>query len=454
MTLLEARRQPLRALAEAAAGAAGGGDLRGALATLADATLEATQADLVVLRLRSADGDLPARAVAPATSALAAEVAGSRATLEELEAGEAPAPTRRAAEAIRASGVHVEAARVEGRIVGSVELVRVAAPFDDDDRAAAALVAAQIALATRALGDGAALPASRQARRLELAGEALAAGGDTRRAAQQAVRTAADTTGANAGAVWRLLPEGGLELLAGCGDLDRAQERGRALVLEAAGDRLQACDRASALGLELGRTRSLLEVLGEAISHLSLAHTLETAVGRVAELLQIEQLGVYLLESGALRPAAGRGLGDGHEEVARRLFRLMLGPLRARPTLFAQVAGSDPALAPVREALRASGRRAVVGAPLQTSDEPIGLLVAYPAARTPTEGDRALLAALAAQLAVAVQNARLHEQAKELGQTLTDVLASERQSTRRLTALYEISRSFAQSLSLDATLDA
>ncbi|HZT17703.1 MAG TPA: GAF domain-containing SpoIIE family protein phosphatase [Gaiellaceae bacterium] len=513
MTLLEARRQPLRALAEAAAGAAGGGDLRGALATLADATLEATQADLVVLRLRSADGDLPARAVAPATSALAAEVAGSRATLEELEAGEAPAPTRRAAEAIRASGVHVEAARVEGRIVGSVELVRVAAPFDDDDRAAAALVAAQIALATRALGDGAALPASRQARRLELAGEALAAGGDTRRAAQQAVRTAADTTGANAGAVWRLLPEGGLELLAGCGDLDRAQERGRALVLEAAGDRrqarpacvaglpeslsqvltlplgeppfaalqlfhpagstaverhlpsltsfaarvahaLRACDRASALGLELGRTRSLLEVLGEAISHLSLAHTLETAVGRVAELLQIEQLGVYLLESGALRPAAGRGLGAGHEEVARRLFRLMLGPLRARPTLFAQVAGSDPALAPVREALRASGRRAVVGAPLQTSDEPIGLLVAYPAARTPTEGDRALLAALAAQLAVAVQNARLHEQAKELGQTLTDVLASERQSTRRLTALYEISRSFAQSLSLDATLDA
>src|SRR5579885_263797 len=217
MTLLEARRQPLRALAEAAAGAAGGGDLRGALATLADATLEATQADLVVLRLRSADGDLPARAVAPATSALAAEVAGSRATLEELEAGEAPAPTRRAAEAIRASGVHVEAARVEGRIVGSVELVRVAAPFDDDDRAAAALVAAQIALATRALGDGAALPASRQARRLELAGEALAAGGDTRRAAQQAVRTAADTTGANAGAVWRLLPEGGLELPTRCG---------------------------------------------------------------------------------------------------------------------------------------------------------------------------------------------------------------------------------------------
>jgi serine phosphatase RsbU (regulator of sigma subunit) len=92
--------------------------------------------------------------------------------------------------------------------------------------------------------------------------------------------------------------------------------------------------------------------------------------------------------------------------------------------------------------------------PLQASDEPIGLLVAYPGPSTPTDADRTLLAALAAQLAVAVQNARLHEQAKELGTTLTDVLASERQSARQLTALYEISRSFAQSLSLDATLEA
>src|SRR5581483_1651328 len=177
MTLLEAQRQPLRALAAAAAAAADG-DLGDALAALADAALETTQADLVVVRLRSGEGDLPARAVAPATSALAGEVTGSRATLDELEAGEVPAPTKRAAAAIRASGLHVEAARADGRIVGSIELVRVAAPFDDDGRAAAALVAAQIALLARALGDGGELPGPSRLRRLELAGEALAAGGD------------------------------------------------------------------------------------------------------------------------------------------------------------------------------------------------------------------------------------------------------------------------------------
>jgi serine phosphatase RsbU (regulator of sigma subunit) len=85
-------------------------------------------------------------------------------------------------------------------------------------------------------------------------------------------------------------------------------------------------------------------------------------------------------------------------------------------------------------------------------DESIGLLIAYPGARTIGESDTALLTALAAQLAVAVQNARLHERTKQLGEALGEVLETERQSSRQVNALYEISRSFAQSLSLDKTL--
>jgi serine phosphatase RsbU (regulator of sigma subunit) len=64
------------------------------------------------------------------------------------------------------------------------------------------------------------------------------------------------------------------------------------------------------------------------------------------------------------------------------------------------------------------------------------------------------LTALAAQLAVAVQNARLHERSTELGSALLEVLESERQASRQVNALYEISRSFAQTLSLDSTLRA
>src|SRR5579884_1399853 len=512
MTVVDARRQPLQALADAAARAADGAGQRAALEDLADAAVEATGADLVVLRLRSVDGGFPACAVSPPTSTLAGEVAGTRAELAEVEAGQVSAATRRAADAVRASGVHLEPAVAHGRVVGCVEVVRVASPLDELDEDAARLVATQLALLSRLEDTGE--TAGPRGTWLELAGDALAAGGDTRRAAQQALRVAVKATGAAAGAVWRIDSESGdPELLAACGELSGARRPAAALAREATRERrparvdvdprlpdglrhvitlplgqpafavlqlfasadaapsesdleslgafaartahaLRECERSAELGRELGRTRSLLEAVGEAISQLSLAHTLETAVERVAELLQIEQIGVYLLEGELLSAAGGRGLAAGHLEVARRLFRLMRGPLRARPTLLARADGNDPALAPVREALVAAGRDSVVGVPLKASEEPIGLLAAYPGSRPPTEAERTLLAALAAQLAVAVQNARLPEQSKELGATLTEVLASERQSTRRLTALYEISRSFAQSLSLDATLDA
>jgi serine phosphatase RsbU (regulator of sigma subunit) len=65
-----------------------------------------------------------------------------------------------------------------------------------------------------------------------------------------------------------------------------------------------------------------------------------------------------------------------------------------------------------------------------------------------------LLAALAGQLAVAVQNAQLHEQTAELSAQRESALDSEREAAKRLRALYEISRSFAQSLSLETTLEA
>ena len=74
--------------------------------------------------------------------------------------------------------------------------------------------------------------------------------------------------------------------------------------------------------------------------------------------------------------------------------------------------------------------------------------------RPPTESEAALLAALAAQLAVAVQNAQLHERTAELSRQREAALDAERESARRLGALYEISRSFADTMELDQTLDA
>jgi serine phosphatase RsbU (regulator of sigma subunit) len=462
----------------------------------------------VVLRVLDEAGDLVARAVAPEGSALAAEAAGTRTTCERIADGEASEPTVRAADRLRAAATVVEAARAGGRVVGSVEVVR-QEPVGEAERSLIALVAAQVALAVRTLATG---PTARRAAWLELAGEALAAGGDARRVAQQAVRIAVDATAARGGILWRVdaqVPE----RLTSLGEVEAAVPRAAQLVSESleawrpaaverdgelpaalqhvatlplgqppfaalqlfygpedaptdaelpalaafaarAAHALRSGEQARSVELELERTRALLEVVSEAISRLSLAHTLETAVERIAELLSVDQVGVYLREGGRLLAAAGRGVAGGHHEVAERLSEALAGPLRARSWVHAHAGGSEASLAAVRAALAAAGQASVVGVPLHVREESIGLLVAYPTERDLSDSDLALLTALAAQLAVAVQNARLHERATELGTALYDVLDSERKASRQVNALYEISRSFAQTLSLDSTLEA
>jgi serine phosphatase RsbU (regulator of sigma subunit) len=505
--VVEAQRLPVERLAEAAAQVAETGDLRVALDAVASAVADATGADLAVLRVLDDEGRLATRAVAPPGSSLGAEVAGTRGFCAPVVAGEPTEPTRRAADRARAAGLIALPARAGGHVVGSVELIRVSEEFGDGDRALAELAAGQLALAVRTLAPEVAGPRVR-ARRLELAGEALAAGGDARRAGQQAVRIALETTGARAGALWRVR-EDRPELIASLGSVEAGLARAALLVVEAVEQRLPAgisrdagaghvatltlgqpsfaalqlfyaedvappeadlpalaafaaraahalrsAEHVQALEVELERTRSLLEVVAEAISRLSLAHTLETAVERIAELLQVEHVGVFLREDGRLVAAAGRGAAAANDEVAARLVEALRGPLRARGTLQADVGGHEPALVAVRVSLTSAGQQSVIAVSLTAQEEPIGLIVAYPGGRRLRDSETALVAALAAPLAVAVQNARLHEQARAQEAELKAVLESERLVSRRVNALYEISRSFAQTLSLDRTLTA
>src|ERR1700760_4538218 len=116
---VEAHRLPVEALADAAGQIAAAGDLRAALTAIASAAVAATGADLVVLRVIDDDGTLVARAVAPETSAYGAEVAGTRASCDDLVGGALSSPVARAAEQSHAPGTLVEAARAGGRVVGS-----------------------------------------------------------------------------------------------------------------------------------------------------------------------------------------------------------------------------------------------------------------------------------------------------------------------------------------------
>src|SRR4051794_4098125 len=230
--VVDAGRLPVEMLADAAAEVAATADLRAALTAIARVAARAASADLAVLRVLDAQGDLAARALAPEGSALGAEVAGTRSACEPIAAGEPSESVRKAARRVGAAGLLTIAARAGGRVVGSVELVRIGTPFDDDDdRAVGELVAAQLALAVRTLApDGGSAATGRRVKWLELAGEALAAGGDTGRSAKQAVRIAMETSGARAGALWRVGATREPELVASLGAFATEHERPPELV--------------------------------------------------------------------------------------------------------------------------------------------------------------------------------------------------------------------------------
>src|SRR5919109_1509112 len=141
--------------------------------------------------------------------------------------------------------------------------------------------------------------------------------------------------------------------------------------------------------------------------------------------------------------------------VAERMLELALGPLRTQGILEVSDAAADLRLAGVRDAVLEAGIEATLAVPLLVHEELIGLLAVYvPAGHASTENERTLFSALAAQLAVAVQNARLHEDVERLAADRERALDLEGARSRELTALHEIASSFAESLRLDATLDA
>ncbi|HZB34648.1 MAG TPA: SpoIIE family protein phosphatase [Gaiellaceae bacterium] len=503
----------LESLAAAAHELTDAENLDDALVALARAVAAATGATLAVVRVPDRSGGLPARGVWSASAALCAELEGSCLLLDDLAGEEQserdglPAPTRRLAERSGFGGVLMVPALTDDRVLASLELMRPGEPFSAVERMLAQIAVHEAGLLVRAfeLPNGSVNGEKGLSAALELAGRALTAGTEEARSAERIARLAAEVTHADSCVVWRTedgaaKPIAAVGVVGGIDQLARAAERelaGRSVVLgvsEAgpvalvrlgdpplgglrlvfggsqpsedelerlaafgarAAHALRAGERSAMLSQELERSRALLAVVGQAIAELSLSHTLETAVDRVAELLGTQRAAVYLRTGQEVETAAERGLVGPHARVAQALLGLTLGHLRPRAVLEIPDAAGDPAFAVVRDAVSEAGIEAVVSVPLRAGNELIGLLAVYlPAGRRLHANESALLAALAGQLAVAVQNAGLHEETMRLARDREQALQSERRAARRLEAFFEISRSFSESLRLEETVAA
>jgi serine phosphatase RsbU (regulator of sigma subunit) len=511
-----ARTAPLEALAASGRALAEGATLTEALEGIARAAADAVGASVVVARVLDGAGSLRARVVRADSAAIAAELEGSRISAAEVieesdQGGRLPAAVRAAARLAGADAVLLLPVTASGRLVGTLELLRTGAGFRTDERLFARMAADHAAAAIRTFDvtrDGGPRPTADDM--LELAGEALGAGSETATEAQVA-RVAVQATGAAACFLWGRDSRGAVRFVAGQGPTDPAAVERTLPLAEAAlsaargsgvervagagtvatfplgqppryvlqllfregespsertlaglgtfaaraAQALRAGEQARTLGVELARTRALLELVAQANEELSLAHTLATAVERVADVLDAERIGIYLRDEGRLVAAAAHSLSGAHEPVAERLLELALGPHGGRGMLVLDDVASEPALADLDVELAEAAIEAAVAVPLLVPGEVVGLLAVYlPAGRTLGRNERSLLWALAAQLAVSVQNAQLHEHATKLGTELEEVLALERQAARQLRSLYEISRSFTESLSLADTLTA
>lgn len=426
-----------------------------------------------------------------------------------------PEAVRRIAARARAGAAAVFPVTVGGRAVASLELFRSeSSALDAEERAFARLAAAHIAIGLRLQrdaggGDG---QGKGKALSLELLGEALAAGADEVEAAEQIVRLAADAAGAASASLWRIEVDMPPTLLAHHGSNGEAHDsaaeeaevrlaleepRRPSMIRELAGRKgavatiplgeppvgalylkldevpaagdlsllmpfaaraalaLRHTRRVALTATALRRSQTVIGVVSQAIAQLSLAHTLETAVERIGELTASGHVAVYLREGQRLTAAASRGLEGPHTELAERLLELALGPFRGRGYLFIEDMRRDPRLRGLEEGWETNGIRRALLVPLIVHDEVIGALGVFKTRpRQYREGEESLLLALSSQLAVAVENARLHERTKELGEVLESTLHAERRSAHQLRGLYEISASFAESLSLEATLEA
>ena len=352
----------LAALARTAGSLAAGAPIEQALAELVRAAAQGTGADVAVLWLPEPGGALVARSVWSSSAGLAAELEGLR-----VEADEHPAAVVRSRLDESAEGLTVPFDAVGGD--GVLELARRGSAFEDEETQLATLAAELAALAGR-LESGAAgrtatarstwrvthwppwlrttvrrhgSPVSQQSRR---AATRPSSGGSAATHSTSPARTGrssptrSSTRTAQAVveeqsmvSVEESAPAHVVTLQLGQPVLGVLQVRfapGRvpdehgleqlASFAVRAAHALRSSERARDAGFELERSRALLSVVGEAISQLSLSHTLETAIERVAHLLGSDRVAVYLTDGDELTVAASRGIEGPHQAVADALL--------------------------------------------------------------------------------------------------------------------------------------
>jgi GAF domain-containing protein/DNA-binding response OmpR family regulator len=166
--------------------------------------------------------------------------------------------------------------------------------------------------------------------------------------------------------------------------------------------------------------QALFEVAGLVGSTLNVDHVLNVIVERACALLQVRAAGIFAVDSQSHHLIYKRGLGLSREFIDS--LQVVVGEgtsgkaFQHRAPVWSSDLLTDPAI-PLNESTRdlitREGYRAVLSVPILIKDMPYGVLAVYwweP--HSPAVSEVRLLSALAGQAAIALENARLFEEAQ------------------------------------------
>ena len=160
---------------------------------------------------------------------------------------------------------------------------------------------------------------------------------------------------------------------------------------------------------------SLREVAGLLSEYVGVEESLESILTELERNLPIDVSAIWLLDEGELYLAAAHGADPAVIEAARRASP------EASEALFGLLAATEPIVRKPGDPLWPSGLAAgygkdysALGAPLRVSDQPVGLIaLAHHTAGRYGHEAQAMTATFASYAAVAIENARLYDQAQE-----------------------------------------
>ena len=230
---------------------------------------------------------------------------------------------------------------------------------------------------------------------------------------------------------------------------------------------LYSAGQAAVQQQQLDRVRALQEVVSASHERLSEQHIVDTVLAQIPGLYGARGAAAFIVDdSGALEcrgavdlpPAVVEALEGGRGWVPDAT-----GDDRAM-VVAVERAGSDDRLGDRLRAVvveEGLADHAAVIVPLTGREQTLGLVLLTFPGELPAEfvdetvsGRDGMLAAFGRQIGAAMLNARTFDRERLLRERTERLLESERENSRQVRALHEVSRAFANSLSFEETLDA